>query len=116
LLKQERDISDDPINEHVNDLRLMYDPAWLDNMTAIELGDKFNKFDVTGKSSSGEGDNESGDSEELPTPPDFESGSDGESTGETYNPEDGSTTPVTPDNTDAEETPEEPETAANKES
>lgn len=117
LLKQERDISDDPINEHVNDLRLMYDPAWLDNMTAIELGDKFNKFDVTGESSSGEGDNESGDSEELPTPPDFESGSDGESTGETYNPEDGSTTPVTPDNTDAaEETPEEPETAANKES
>ena len=51
LVKQERDISDTPINEHVNDLRLMYDPAWLENMTPLSFGDDYNKYSIDGNKS-----------------------------------------------------------------
>ena len=109
LVKQERDISDTPINEHVNDLRLMYDPAWLENMTPLSFGDDYNKYPIDG-SKPEESEDDVTDTDDMELPPSDEVGE----SGEVYNPETGSEKPEdeeTPQ-TDNEETPEPEEETA----
>ena len=109
LVKQERDISDTPINEHVNDLRLMYDPAWLENMTPLSFGDDYNKYSIDGSKPEESGDDVT-DTDDMELPPSDEAGE----SGEVYNPEIGSEKPEdeeTPQ-TDNEETPEPEEKTA----
>jgi hypothetical protein len=109
LIKQERDISDNPINEHVNDLRLMYDPAWLENMTPLSFGDDYNKYPIDGSKPEESGDDVT-DTDDMELPPSDEVGE----SGEVYNPEIGSEKPEDEETsqTDNEETPKPEEESA----